>query len=63
MEQGSKLGLHRSGCSGRALSVHKKVLAAIRLEINCSVCLLLVPKNPLEAAAAALLSIGIQNLS
>lgn len=63
MEQGSKLGLNHSGCSGRVLSVHKKVLATIKLERNCSVCLLHVPKDPLEGAGAALLSMGIQNLS
>lgn len=54
MEQGSKLGLHGSGCRGRVWSVRKKVLAAIRIENNCSVCLFLVPKDPLEGAGAAL---------
>lgn len=62
MEQGANLDLHRSGFSGRVLNFHKEVFATLRLERNCSVCLLLFPKDPLEAAGAALLSTGIQNL-
>lgn len=57
------LDLHCSDCIGRVLNVHKRVLTTLLLENNCSVCLLRVPKDPLEGAGAALLSIGIENPS